>query len=143
MLDVKCQVDGLNPYGRVGGVHLRLQAIVFPVLMSGTSLSQGHYLHLEPEVSTIYEDCTVIPNGETVRRAKKGDPSIMPFSGKRAVCVLVYKPIEHPKSVVYAFILGETRKQDVYHRVGIATFNPKVLAEKQTMTRSKTEIWIE
>ncbi|KAI3320627.1 HET-domain-containing protein [Xylariaceae sp. AK1471] len=130
--DVQCEPTNpnLSPLGRVTGGHLVLRGIVFKI-----SLSQQHLLRpvLTPGfqlgnssdlLASFIEDCLLIRSGSTLRRAKPGD-HFQPYSDVSVLCILLgvdINPEQSEEPNFHALLLGDSGKDGIYERLGMAQF---------------------
>jgi hypothetical protein len=143
--DVCCQIDGLNPFGRIAGGYLTLRGTAFTMLLSQKSVTRHDTPMRQPTNSVpdavIAEDCTLVLHGTTLRRARDSD-SFTSFSDTSVLCMLLGR---HPRSSTsddeagggwhYGLILGDSGKDGAYHRLGLATFTeqPHFTGEEMTV----------
>jgi hypothetical protein len=119
--DATCQIDGLNPFGRITSGSLALSSTVFQISLSQRSITRRDTEIRQPIESkpdaVITEDCALIPYGTTLRRAKDGD-GFIPFSEVPVLCMLLGRHARPSTSDdptggdwYYSLILGDSGRQ--------------------------------
>jgi hypothetical protein len=87
------------------------------------------------------EDCTLVPQGTTLRRAKYGE-NFTSFADVAVLCMLLGRHARPSYSTggdwFYGLILGDSGKNGVYHRLGLATFTAG-----QTFTGEPTTVQVD
>ncbi|KAK3389946.1 heterokaryon incompatibility protein-domain-containing protein [Podospora didyma] len=134
--EVSCQVDGLNPFGRVVSGHLVLTGMVFTILLSQQAIKEVNWVSRadsKPE-AIVVEDCTLVQRGSDIYRARPGE-SFLPFSDVPVLCLILgghsvasnvsKSAIDDDRTRYYGLVLGSSGKDGVYHRLGLAAFKPR------------------
>jgi hypothetical protein len=134
IVDVKCSVPGLNPYGEVTDGFLVLQGLVVPMTINCRQPHDcwSYTVGEDPDSSEPMDpDCMLIEckidtathrGKETVRRARKGD-ILAPFS-TQVSCIRLGKEEGEDFPCIYGMIIGLSETVDgVYTRLGLVNLD--------------------
>ncbi|KAJ8130753.1 hypothetical protein O1611_g2875 [Lasiodiplodia mahajangana] len=128
--EVYCKPAGLNPLGRVTSGQLVLSGIVFEISLSQEHLSRpamtpGFLLGKSSDLLAQFtEDCLLVRSGSTLRRGRPSE-CFQPYSNVAVSCILLgmdLNPEQTEGPNFHALLLGDSGKDGVYERIGLAQF---------------------